>query len=127
MNDSKGAELVARLRHHVTGAIERGEAQAIVEVTAKPAALEWSALWAAMKAAPGQWIETTEAMSWHMLEVLPPRAGGWGRFLVGEPATHNAAGEPVYTCFRKVGARYEARDMTVREFNAMREAQPCAA
>ena len=32
----------------------------------------WDALWDAMKAAPGEWIETTEKMYWDMLEVLPP-------------------------------------------------------
>ena len=36
--------------------------------------LEWEALWDAMEANPSEWIPTTEAMYWEMLEAVPPRA-----------------------------------------------------
>jgi len=36
--------------------------------------LEWQALWDAMAANPSEWIPTTEAMYWEMLEAVPPRA-----------------------------------------------------
>jgi hypothetical protein len=74
---------------------------------------EWSELWAAMKAAPTEWIETTEAMYWAMLECLPPRTS-WARgFMVGEPERHDENGEPVHACFNREGIRFFARYMTL--------------
>ncbi len=78
--------------------------------------LEWSELWAAMDLAPSEWIETTEGMYWQMLECVPPRVTTTGRFLVGEPKTHNAEGKAVHACFRRVGTDYFAKHMTVSEF-----------
>lgn len=77
---------------------------------------EWSDLWEAMKATPTEWIETTEGMYWTSLEAVPPRAGGLGRFLVGEPYTHNENGQAVYACFKSEGGKYFARYMTLQEF-----------
>ena len=79
--------------------------------------LEWADLWAAMDAAPADWIETTERMFWNMLEVLPPRAQKRGRFLVGEARRHNAEGKGVYACFKQTGDRYFAKHLTVEEFS----------
>ena len=83
-------------------------------IQAKP--LEWSDLWAAMDARPDEWIQTTEHMHDEMLNCLPPRAGGSGAFLVGEPKTHRADGQAVYTCFVRNRSGYFARDMTLAEF-----------
>lgn len=85
-------------------------------LTPNPLGLEWSALWEAMDAKPDEWIETTEAMYWQMLECLPPRAQAGGRFLVGEAKTHNQDGKAVHACFRRVGTDYFAKHMTVSEF-----------
>lgn len=82
--------------------------------------LEWQPLWDAMKAKPDAWIPTTENMYNEMLNVLPPRAWTGGAFLVGEAYTHNAEGYPVYACFKQVGNEYEARHMTLREFNLLK-------
>lgn len=80
--------------------------------------LEWDELWAAMKAAPEAWIETTDKMYEHMLGVVPPRAqlGEW--FLVGEPYTHNDEGKAVYVGFKTVNERYYAKHLTVAQFRA---------
>jgi hypothetical protein len=77
----------------------------------------WQALWDAMKTAPGAWIETTEAMYWEMLGCMPPERMAGGKFLVGEPADHNERGEAVYACFKKLGARFYARYLTVSQFS----------
>lgn len=78
--------------------------------------LEWAPLWAAMNAKPGEWIKTTEAMSWQMLECLPPRKGQHGNFLVGEPERHNEEGLTVYAHFKQIGNDFYARYSTVIEF-----------
>lgn len=78
--------------------------------------LEWEALWDAMDASPDTWIETTEAMYWQMLEVVPPRAQMGDRFLVGEALRHDAQGKTVHTCFKEVGSRFFAKNMTVEHF-----------
>ena len=80
--------------------------------------LEWSDLWAAMDAQPEAWIPTTEAMYWHMLEVLPPRKMLGRNFLVGEPLRHNSKGEAVHACFTKFGDTYKARNLTLAQFMA---------
>ena len=82
-------------------------------------ALEWSALWAAMDDKPDDWIPTTEAMYWHMLEVVPPRAHCLGAFLVGEPQRHNEDGKAVHACFKQVGNVYSARYLTVEQFKGI--------
>ena len=83
--------------------------------------LEWSDLWAAMDAQPTEWIETTEAMYWQMLECLPPREQDGARFLVGEPKTHNAEGKAVHACFwEKADGRYFAKHMTVEQFRSLK-------
>lgn len=85
-----------------------------------PTPLEWQPLWDAMDAAPAAWIPTTEQMYWDMLECVPPRAMAGGRFLVGEPQTHNAEGKAVYACFmERPSGQFFARYMTVSEFNAL--------
>ena len=81
-------------------------------------ALEWQALWDAMDAQPDAWIPTTEAMYWHMLEVLPPRKMLGRNFLVGEPLRSNEQGEMVYRCFTKFGDTYKARNLTLAQFMA---------
>lgn len=79
------------------------------------APLEWSDLWTAMDTAPKDWIETTEAMYWNMLECVPPRCMAGGRFLVGEAKTH-VNGEAVHACFWSKDGGYFAKHMTVAEF-----------
>ena len=80
--------------------------------------LEWDALWDAMDANPQEWIPTTEAMYWQMLEVLPPRKMLGQNFLVGEAVRSNGAGEAVYSCFTKFGDTYKAKNLTLAEFMA---------
>lgn len=81
------------------------------------APLEWAELWSAMRTEPHPWIMTTEAMNDAMLNALPPRAGGYGCFLVGEADHHNNEGRAVYACFKTIyGGGYEARYMTIAEF-----------
>jgi hypothetical protein len=77
---------------------------------------EWSDLWNAMDAHPETWQPTTQNMYDEMLGALPPQAMKHNAFLVGEPKTHNAAGFPVYACFRIVGGKYEAKHLTEKEF-----------
>ena len=83
---------------------------------------EWAELWAAMKASPDQWIETTERMQDEMLNVLPPRAYGPSCFLMGEPDHDDEHGRPTYACFRRrrVDGRpvYEARYLSFEQFEA---------
>jgi hypothetical protein len=93
-------------------------AQNEVVATKASEPLVWDALWAAMRASHDVWIETTEGMFWDMLEVLPPRAQSHDRFLVGEAARHDENGKPVYSCFKQVGTRFYAKDMTVEQFKA---------
>lgn len=78
--------------------------------------LVWGELWDAMKASPDEWIETTEEMFFEMLEAVPPRKQGENKFLVGEAARHNEQGEAVYSCFKQVGAKFYAKDMTVAQY-----------
>lgn len=78
--------------------------------------LEWSELWAAMDASPEDWIPTTEAMYWHMLECVPPRAHKSSSFLVGEAKTHNSEGKAVHACFKKIGSEVFAKHMTVEQY-----------
>ena len=80
-------------------------------------AKEWKELFDAMDAAPGEWIATTEAMYYAMLEAVPPQDASFGAFLVGEPTRHNAKGEAVYAAFRATPAGADARYMTQAEFN----------
>lgn len=83
------------------------------------APLEWSDLWAAMDTQPAEWIETTEAMYWQMLEVVPPRLQSPSRFLVGEPQRHNAEGHAVHACFwERSDGRYFAKYQTVQQFRS---------
>lgn len=94
-----------------------------------PVPLVWADLWAAMRPEPHQWILTTEHMFDEMLGALPPADMGGGAFLVGEANHHNAAGDAVYACFKRVGLEFEARYMTrteFREFKAIRSAQLAA-
>jgi hypothetical protein len=81
--------------------------------------LEWQPLWDAMEAAPDAWIDTTEAMYWQMLEVLPPRAHAGDAFLVGEPLRSNGKGETLYSCFARIGDNFRARNLTVKQFKEM--------
>ena len=83
---------------------------------------EWKDLWAVMDAYPENWQPTTKGMTLEMLGALPPAAMKTGSslaFLVGEPRTHNDDGFPVYACFREVGGKYEAKHMTLEEFNEL--------
>lgn len=77
--------------------------------------LEWAELWAAMKANPGKWIPTTEAMYWNQLEVLPPILYDGRFFLVGEASHMNEKGQQVYACFNERNGKYTARYMTYQE------------
>lgn len=83
--------------------------------------LERADLWEAMKAEPEKWQLTTEEMYWHILEAVPPRAMRPDSFLGGEPDHHNNEGVAVYASFRKVGDKYEARYLTLNEFNKGRD------
>lgn len=78
--------------------------------------LEWSPLWAAMKAAPHAWILTTDAMYDEMLNVLPPRAMRRNVFLVGEAERHNEKGQAVYACFKRSAGAVYATYMSHAEF-----------
>jgi hypothetical protein len=79
--------------------------------------LEWQELWDAMKANPAEWIPTTEAMYWEMLGAVPPRAQNRSAFLVGEADHHNADGWAVYSCFKRAGEAFYAKNMTYKQFN----------
>lgn len=74
-------------------------------------------LWLLMSAFPAEWIRTSEEFAQEMLGCVPPRAGGYGRFLVGEPI-HDCArtGRPIYASFCKEGDRWFARYQTLAEF-----------
>lgn len=78
--------------------------------------VEWDALWDAMKETPSAWVETTEKMYWNMLEVLPPVRMDARKFLTGEAHHHNSAGEAVYACFKKIGAKFFARYLSVSQY-----------
>ena len=78
--------------------------------------LEWQALWDAMDLNPAEWIPTTKAMYWEMLEVLPPEIMSHTAFLVGEASSHNRDGKAVYSCFKQVNDDYFAKHLTVAEF-----------
>jgi hypothetical protein len=78
--------------------------------------LEWQPLWDAMDANPSEWIPTTEKMYWEMLEVLPPRKQSKSAFLVGEATRDNLEGYPVYSCFKRVGDSFYAKNMTLDQF-----------
>ena len=78
--------------------------------------LEWKELWDAMDLNPAEWIPTTKAMYWEMLEVLPPEIMSQTAFLVGEANDHNENGEAVYACFKQVNDDYFAKHLTVAEF-----------
>ena len=80
--------------------------------------LEWQELWDAMDASPNEWIPTTEAMYWQMLECLPPRKMIGQNFLVGEVNDHTEDGQGIYACFTKFGDTYKAKHLTVAEFMA---------
>ena len=80
--------------------------------------LEWNELWDAMDANPQEWIPTTEAMYWQMLEVLPPRKMLGQNFLVGEAVRSNGENEAVYAAFTKFGDTYKAKNLTLAEFMA---------
>jgi len=81
--------------------------------------LEWDDLWAAMDAQPAEWIETTEAMYWQMLEVVPPRLQSPSRFLVGEALRHDSEGNAVHSCFwERSDGRYFAQNQTVQQFRS---------
>ena len=82
------------------------------------ALLEWAPLWAAMDEKPSEWIPTTEAMYWEMLEVVPPRKMVGRNFLVGEASHSNNKGEAVYSCFTKFGDTYKAKNLTLAEIMA---------
>lgn len=79
-------------------------------------ALEWQALWDAMDLNPAEWIPTTKAMYWEMLEVLPPEIMSQTAFLVGEATRHSQDGKAVYSCFKQVNDDYFAKHLTVSEF-----------
>jgi len=78
--------------------------------------LEWEALWDAMDLNPAEWIPTTEAMYWEMLEAVPPRKQNRSSFLVGEADHDNAEGYPVYSAFKRVGDNFYAKKMTYEQF-----------
>ena len=80
--------------------------------------LEWSDLWEAMDASPDAWIPTTEDMYFEMRDCLPPRTMSGGRFLVGEPKTHNAEGKAVHACFWERDGSYFAKHMTIEQFRS---------
>jgi len=80
--------------------------------------LEWQELWDAMDANPQEWIPTTEAMYWQMLECLPPRKMIGQNFLVGEVNDHTEDGQGIYACFTKFGDTYKVKHLTVAEFMA---------
>lgn len=64
-------------------------------------------------------VETTAEQYYESLEILPPaRQSGTG-FLVGEIASHNSVGIPVFTGFWRDGrnGKYYALDMTIAEFD----------
>lgn len=81
--------------------------------------LEWADLWAAMYAEPSEWIATTESMYWEMLGVVPPAAQSGIGFLVGEPLRHNSDGDAVHACFKQVGDKFYARNLTHAQFKAL--------
>lgn len=71
---------------------------------------------------PVEWLPTTEARFYEMLECLPPAMWTATGFLVGEPYDHDAlSGRPRYQAFRQRGNVFEVanRPMTREEFRAV--------
>ncbi len=73
-----------------------------------------------MRVAPEQWHATDEATFYEMLGAVPPAGMGNGCFLMGEPIKHNSQGEPVFACFKQTGDVFEARHMTINEFQQLK-------
>ena len=65
------------------------------------------------------WAATTERQFIEQLGAVPPRKRRGPAFLVGEPWDHNHNGEAVYACFMRQGDNYQARYMSLREFNEL--------
>ena len=64
------------------------------------------------------WKQVSRERYWDMLEILPPAVMGGGAFMVGEPISHDAAGQPTFRGFLKAGDKYfEAVDlMSIPDF-----------
>lgn len=81
---------------------------------------EGSALFQIMDVHPRQWVPTTENMYYDMLGALPPVAYGnaenWTGFLMGEPVTHDARGDAIYSAYIRVDDNFYVQNMTVKEF-----------
>ena len=78
--------------------------------------LTWQALWDAMDANPDTWIKTSEEMYWNMLETVPPLTMRRNAFLVGEALRDDEHGNEIYSCFKKMGSEYFARNLTLEQF-----------
>lgn len=78
-----------------------------------------SALFRLMRAIPDAWIETDRETFDEQLGVVPPTAIDSGRFLGGEPASHNAQGKPFFICIRNIGGRFYAREITYAEYKKL--------
>jgi hypothetical protein len=76
---------------------------------------------AARQDTPVEWEPITEERYNYYHECLPPAAGGYSRFLVGEPIDHHAeTGKPRYQACRVRDGQYEAsnRPLTIAEFKS---------
>lgn len=77
------------------------------------------------------WTEVTEQRYDEMLGVLPPAIYTQHGYLVGEPVTHNAKGQPVFDAFirfRRNGYEFYCyfecdTPMTVQEFRKVKPQQ----
>lgn len=64
------------------------------------------------------WKPCSKARYWDMLEVLPPAVMGGGAFMVGEPQSHDANGQPTFWGFKQVGDKYfeATQAMNIQDF-----------
>jgi hypothetical protein len=60
------------------------------------------------------WRETTESVYQEMLNILPPAYLEADLFMMGEPYSHNASGEAIFSIFKACGDRYFALHGTRR-------------
>jgi hypothetical protein len=69
-----------------------------------------------------EWIPVKPSVALHFLECVPPYDHNGGSFATGEAYTHDAAGTPVYLCFRGLvitGLREEPVNQVVCRLRAV--------
>ena len=86
--------------------------------TIQPAGMEWAypAIEQDWHEGRDTWREVSEEFYGEALEVLPPVYVSGG-FMVGEPHSHNAAGDEIRALFAEVGGKFYARMCARRDAN----------